>query len=76
MLTAPIRPPRRRRLLGYVLLTGLAGVLAAASVGLLRGARSVHVRPVVDPIGAEVASSGMDREHAAIHASLGGVGHP
>ncbi|MBT8338218.1 MAG: hypothetical protein KJO11_16645 [Gemmatimonadetes bacterium] len=76
MLTATLRPLRARRLLGLMLLAGLAGALAVASVGLLRGARSVHVRPADDVIGAEAAGSGIPTDFAALHSRLDGSGQP
>ena len=76
MLTVTQRPLRARQLLGLILMVGLAGALAAASVGLLRGARSVHVRPADDGIGAEAARSGIRTDFAALHSRLDGSGHP
>ena len=76
MLTTTRRLPRARRLLGLILLAGLAGAFAVATVGWLRGARSMHVRPMGDVIGAEPARSGMGTKYAAFDAGLDGIGHP
>jgi hypothetical protein len=70
------RPRGRRPLLGALLLTGLAGALAIASVGLLRGARSVHVRPVVEGIGADAGVPGTTTGFAASSARLDGPARP
>ena len=76
MLTLTVRAPRVRRLLGVILLAGLAGALALATVGLLRGARSMHGRPMSDGIGADAVGSGIATEHTAFHARLDESGHP
>ena len=74
MLTLAPHRSWGRRILGAILLTGTAGALAVASIGVLRGAHSVHPRPESTVVGAEAVGSGITPELTAYPARLDGTG--